>query len=371
MMTLLFLLLGCAGPTSPFGAIGPLQNKLAVTLEKASGPLLTPVLPATHNERSIAESFKKTKNNISIEFFPRRQYLHDKSTLKIKIRDPQGMTSTSSIKVLYDGQNISAVFKKIADFQLSADKTEMLFSIKNFRLIADRENKIVVGYRNSFLSPIIYANYELPVCHYNTHKKILNTKGFKNNLQTLQAIQSIAARNSINPSLLAGLIAQESSFNPLAVSYAKAIGLTQITNLAAIHVNEKYPTWPNHPAMKTFSPLIIKALIKTGTINSDNEWRLDREKSIIGGTEYLQYIESYWELRENRELLTNIFNASEKQITEIILASYNSGPFRVKTSIKKKGKKWVQGKSLREARKYINKVKSYCYHFSELSFNKI
>jgi soluble lytic murein transglycosylase-like protein len=61
--------------------------------------------------------------------------------------------------------------------------------------------------------------------------------------------------------------------------------------------------------------------------------------------------------------------SSQKQdddlLINLLLASYNSGPYRVKRALIRKGPTWLEAKELREAKKYVKKVKSYCYHFSK------
>jgi len=110
---------------------------------------------------------------------------------------------------------------------------------------------------------------------------------------------------------------------------------------------------------------IIRALIELGKINSVNEWRLDRKKSVIGGIEYIKYLENYW--KGNVALIERVYGTNFNQdqvITDLILASYNSGPFRIKTRLIKDGRAWKQSKTILEARKYVGKIKSYCNHFA-------
>ena len=49
----------------------------------------------------------------------------------------------------------------------------------------------------------------------------------------------------------------------------------------------------------------------------------------------------------------------------MILASYNSGSARVKNIIQEKGDEWLKDPALQEAFKYVNKVSSFCFHFSQ------
>ena len=178
------------------------------------------------------------------------------------------------------------------------------------------------------------------------------------------AVEAISSDEGVNPSLVAGLIAQESAFNPMAVSSAKAIGLTQVTELAGKHVLATYKDYPTYPNLNEYSVPMIKTLIVTGEVNSDNEWRLNPQTSIKGGIHYLKFVENYWLKKNNRLLMLEHYKNENEILDDLILASYNSGPFRVKTALSKKGTNWLQSDKLGEARKYVRKVKSYCYHFA-------
>lgn len=85
----------------------------------------------------------------------------------------------------------------------------------------------------------------------------------------------------------------------------------------------------------------------------------------------MEFIENYWTRDENIAVVNKHLGATSNNISDILLASYNSGPYRVKRSIMKKGKNWLGSRSLREANKYVKRVKSYCYHFSREDENSI
>ena len=97
-------------------------------------------------------------------------------------------------------------------------------------------------------------------------------------------------------------------------------------------------------------------------INSKNDWRLDEKKSIEGGILYLNYLSQYWNKTEKEDILSDVFKQDIPK-TDILLASYNSGAYRVKKSILKNRKDWLFDDSLHEARKYVMNIKSYCYSF--------
>ena len=115
------------------------------------------------------------------------------------------------------------------------------------------------------------------------------------------------------------------------------------------------------------NPLRIKALVALGKINEKNEWRLSHDRSIQGGISYLKYIEQYWSSFDplvQRKLASLDTNKKDNEMVDLILASYNSGPYRVRRNLDKLGTNWLEATNLGEARKYVHNVKSYCYDFA-------
>lgn len=310
-------------------------------------------------------------NPVKISFSPDRQKLHDKSKLQIMFEDPDGIDVHHIIRFFYDGMEVTDIINKHATKDIQKDK--IVYTINDFRLIPERQNDIVVGYRRSPLSQIIYKRYQKPICHWRDKLTIKNTYRFRDKLETIKIIENISLIEGVNPNFIAGLVAQESSFNPHAVSIAKAIGLTQVTSLAEEHVLQEHPTWPTYEGLNRYPVPVIKGLILTGKVNHENEWRLNPNYSIRGGIEYMEFIENYWTRDENIAVVEKYLGGVGQgtKVSDILLASYNSGPYRVKRSIMKKGKKWLRSRNLREARKYVKRVKSYCYHFSKEDENSI
>ena len=109
----------------------------------------------------------------------------------------------------------------------------------------------------------------------------------------------------------------------------------------------------------------MKTKILAGHISSDKEWRLNPEYSLKGGLSYIKYLTSYWKKPKNMKFVESLAGNKDTNLSRVILASYNSGAARVKSIIKTKGDRWLEHKSLKEAHKYINRVSSYCYHFSQ------
>lgn len=161
--------------------------------------------------------------------------------------------------------------------------------------------------------------------------------------------------------MLASLVAQESSFNHKAVSVSRAIGLTQVTPIASKDISLQKKEWVTYPTSDKLSYLKLKYKVFRGDINSKNDWRLDRYKSLEGGAIFLKQLSNYWESKKSTRFLNKHFKSIPK--TDIILASYNSGANRVRRNIGKHKANWIWSKELNEARKYVMNIKSYCHQF--------
>ena len=86
--------------------------------------------------------------------------------------------------------------------------------------------------------------------------------------------------------------------------------------------------------------------------------------SLQGGATYISYLKRYWSLPNNEKIVRSLPGDYRRNLSEVILASYNSGAARVKAAIVTKSKDWKKHRKLKEANKYVKKVSSYCYHFS-------
>lgn len=314
------------------------------------------------NMRMPASLDRLNDNVVKISFSPDRLKLHDKSKLKITISDSDGIDIHHTIRLFYDGVEITDTLEKYA--KKTVTKNKVTFELNDFRLLPDRENDIIVGYRSSPISPIVFKKYPNPICKWRDNLTIKNSKRFEDKLETLKTIENVSLMAGVNPNFIAGLVAQESSFDPHAVSIARAIGLTQVTALAEEHILQVHSDWPSYSGINRYSVPVIKGLIVLGKVNHENEWRLNPYYSIKGGIEYMEFIENYWKRDENLNIIQEQLGKKKKHISDILLASYNSGPYRVKRNLIKKGNNWLKSKNLKEARKYVKRVKSYCYHFS-------
>ncbi len=338
--------MGCAGPYHPFG------SEYSFTAIKSK--LLT-----TQTSRSIASADPYLLSEAEISFSPKYQVLHESRSFEVTISDTEIKQSESSVDFYYNGLNITSLIESISSKTFKDHS--ITYKISNLTLPPSQTHKLFVAYKKKSISIPVVKEYPFPSC--NIKEKLNLTSGqMKISSQIEDAVRKISLSNDINPALMAGLIAQESSFNPKAVSWAKAVGLTQITPIAEKQILETknfkpYPNWGRLPAS------ILKTYIRSGKINSQNDWKLNPTTSIGGGVEYLKYITSYWLRPQNKEAIPYEMRNSE-DVTSIILASYNSGPSRVKRRLLTNGTNWLEARELKEAKKYVFKVKSYCREFS-------
>jgi soluble lytic murein transglycosylase-like protein len=227
---------------------------------------------------------------------------------------------------------------------------EVRLRVPHLRLSPRRDNVIEVFYGDA------YANYPLPRCDLFRNLPITHTGEFKPSPELVRAIERVARESGFSPAFAAALIAQESGFDPRQISWAKAIGLTQVTSLAEEELRarkaENVANWPKYPEIDTYPVFLLKAMITAGEINSGNEWRLHPERSIRGGLAYARILVDLWK------------NATpEDHRARLIMASYNSGYARVAGALERGGEDWLNSRELREAKAYVGRVSSFCDSF--------
>lgn len=349
IISLAFWVLGCAGPTTPFGAVHTIKKPSKKSFLEARKTHETIVKPSTPR----------------MYFYPQKQVLHTSSDLIIQIQDPKGVDYGYQFHIYYNGYDVTNSISLQRKDSLQKDKNQILITIPKLKIQADRENDIQFVYaRNSRATPIM-STFEKPSCSiYENHRPRMESN-FRVPASYVESINLLSTEAKYNPSFFAGLIAQESSFDPKAVSWAKAIGLTQITNVAEEEIIRDYPHWPRNPKIGLLNYAYLKTMIFTGKINEKNEWRLDPMYSMRGGISYLQYLDNYWRRTQNINLIKSVYSNLDQGLTEVIAASYNSGSSRVRRALETKGYNWINDEELGEAKKYINRISSYCYHFAE------
>ena len=337
--------LGCAGPHTPLGAVWSFWP----------------------SETKFGHFFSgKSKNQPRITFTPARQILHGPSSVAVSIQDPDLDFDNYQLSIRYNGFEVSDTFLRRSKQTHKWKEHELIIENPLVRLPPSGDHLIEFDYQNP-QGQTVYARYESPRCSAYELQDVASTGDFKPSQEILKLISRKAKDEGINPALLTGLVAQESRFDPRQVSWAKAIGLTQITTSAEHEISATHETWPRYPDIDEMGYDDVRILISAGKINSTNEWRLNPALSLMGGVELLETLSTQWSNESNQSRIKFVFQEKEElQVarTRLILASYHSGYTRVSKALETYGADWLKAPELREARKYVNRVFSYCNHFA-------
>lgn len=333
----------CAGPTSPFGA----------------SHQLTPLLKAPSDISLISIESDKV---YTLNFYPKQQFYHKEDTLRIDIQGKQRVPDIRNLRLIYNSTDLTELFVKNSKLKMFPNEKLIRVEFSGLKLSARLMHNISFLYQED----LHFYSYKLgkPTCSIYKSLPARGLHGFETPAEYLGMVNLSGREEKINPSLIAGLVAMESGFNPLAVSSAKALGLTQITDVALQQIEKKTSQWPRRD-LSSVSPVEVKEQIATGDLGSHSDWRLEPSMSLKGGASYLKYILSFWNSKENKSLLNEAKITSDEQITDIVLASYNSGPERVKRIVLKSRDKWNQDPELKNINYYLNMIYSYCNDFSE------
>jgi hypothetical protein len=353
-------LVGCAGPSSPFGNLE--INQIVRATKINNGDL----------NKSGTPNPLLSKKNFGLEpmltTFPREQVLHKKFPLAVRIYDPSKLADRPKLNVFYDGIDVTDKFMQKATWhRISTNEIEARFN--NLKISPSKNSEIRFIYTDSLGFTSTVYEFNSPTCPWDKMDPIENTDGFAVSPALKKLVEKNAFKAKINPNLLAGLIAQESGFDPKAVSFSKGIGLTQITPLAEAVVVEMFPHFPRFPDLNEFNPLKIKLLISLEHVNEEKEWRLNPTQSIDGGVAYLKSIREYWVSFERSRILASIdahqYDETSAELSKLVLASYNSGHTRVRSEVNSHQKNWINSPQIQEAKKYVNLVSSYCSLFAQ------
>jgi hypothetical protein len=336
----------CAGPATPLGAVWT----------------WTPVHPDSVATESAAPG--ESDPTSRIRFSPGRQVLHGPAPVKVLIRDEVREFDPSRLEVRYNGLDVTRSF--LAQSRVAVEPERGHVNIENpvIRLPADAEHRIEMRYR-TIDGATVAARYEPPVCQAFGLQRVRDTGAFRPSLGLLRAIDRLALEGGLNPAFFTALIAQESGFDPRQVSWSRAIGLTQITQAAAAEIARDRPAWPWHPGLAGVPALRLRLMVTSGELNASNEWRLDPEKSIEGGVAYARRMAERWGASPHAERVRQVFADPEVATARLALASYHSGFARTLGAFNRRGAGFLDSPELNEARRYVNRIFSYCHHFSE------
>ncbi len=355
---LIFLLgcTGCAGPLTPIGAVGiwkpgQVGGEGELVFEEAQ-------------RRKAARKDAASDSEPRISITPSRQILHGRASVRVTIKDSLGDFSNYQLFVRYNGNDVSDSFMRQSRISTDIDGRKLVIENPVVKLPATADHLIELVYLNS-LGSLAYSRYDAPTCSAFRARPIHHVGEFSPPKRLVRMIQKVSQDEGFNPAFFTALVAQESSFNPRQVSWAKAIGLTQVTTIAEKEIAPLFADWPRFPGMERLSASQVKFLVLNGEINASNEWRLDSGKSIKGGAAFLRLLAERWSTPANMKRIRGIFRDPEVSHTRLILASYHSGYARVSSAVDQYGTDWLKAPSLREARKYVNRIFSYCNYFAE------
>lgn len=231
-----------------------------------------------------------------IRFAPGHQNLHGAFSFTATIEDPEGVPDDYHIRILYNNYDVTDRFLSRAKrtfLDLTGRRLQLTFS--HLRLPPNKDHKIkLVYYRGSGARPTV-AEFRRPTCPvFKLERDVASVPGFQPPTEVLDLINFHATKQKINPNLIAGLIAEESGFDPLAVSNKKAMGLTQITSLGEAEILKTNADFPRYPGLADMSYPFLKIAVLNRQIHAGNEWRLDPSLSIKGGVDYVSRLADYW-----------------------------------------------------------------------------
>lgn len=352
---LILFIAGCVGPTTPLGAVDHRSSENQ---------------PESFWDDSTPDRIENRPAEPGIYFSPSYQQVHGPYPWKIIIVDPSGRATRefSDIQVFYNGLDVS----KAANYQFSARYARdlsghhevLVLKMPDLRLGVLDDHDIRVRYRTRS-GGSLSARYVFPsVADIEANESIGTTDPFEIEPEIRNAIVEASNTYGINPVLLTAVIAQESGFNPNALSKARALGLTQITDLTERDISRNFSGWPRYPSIERLPRRRLKEMIPE-EINSRNEWRLDPVKSVWGGAYYLGYLKQRVLYEKNLPVVLKTGRDQNMAVTEACLAAYNSGLNRVLYIIGKKEENWLEHRKIGEARRYIRKVLSYYGTFKE------
>lgn len=345
--------ISCAGPSTPLGA--PWATDAS---QVKNGPL-----------SFIASIFKvsgRKPNSLSanIRLYPQRQILHRATPMTVVVDDLAGIRANYKLVVRYNGLDVTPSFLRQASLDFSENGKQLIVKVPTIRLAPGRDHLIEIVYGSGSVMNA-YARLSPPHCSaIDRQKKISTTESFAPHDDLVDLIKEVSKQTGFNPAFTAALIAQESSFNPSSISVARAIGLTQVTPVADQELFKKHSDWPRYPGLNEMTLPWIKLLMMTGAINPENEWRLNPRRSIQGGLNYAELLLNRWTKGDNTEKIRTNFEDPDIETTKLMLASYHSGYARVNGAFSRLGRSWLTAPELNEARKYVNRVFSFCDHFS-------
>lgn len=193
-------------------------------------------------------------------------------------------------------------------------------------------------------------------------------------------------RLAIDPAYVTALILKESGGDSLAVSYAPAIGLAQLTATAdsdmrlmvtEYHFQWMAPEvnrWPRSRSVRapSVTAAAIDSLLANGAVTSRSEYLFAPETSARAAVFWIRLLENKWTTDfwpggygpSARQRLNGGKPLTQRQMFDLVTVSYNRGYIEVKTLVDRYGRAWVShlaeltgGRA--EAADYLERVRAY------------
>lgn len=321
----------CAGPHSPFGAIEdhPKKDELL---------------------RVPAATTAELPPELSINFGPENLIYHKNFELTINVSDQEGIKELGQIAVTYNGREVQK-----GEWTLSNDHKEAQLKIPDLKFPSHLKHNLSVQYTKD--SKVYTKKLHPPQCQMLSEERLKSLGQFAEDEHMIRMVELIAKKHGLSPSFIVALVAQQSGFDPEYVGSEQRLGLMQIkTSDSFILSNQKNQrTWPSYPEIDQESRLGLYTKIMLGLINRNNEWRLDPEKALKGGLQYLKKLETFWS------------EHPAKERKDLVLASYYTGPYKVLKVYNSMGNNWKKSREMASVIPKIKEVQSHCFELSNAS----
>ena len=169
--SLLFLLIsitdfsGCAGPTTPLGAVWTVLPIEQPSIESLMG-------------FSVSKSETTDSLSPKIKLTPGKQVLHGPAPIKVMIEDANGGFSNYRFTVMYNGVDVTRSFTQYSKKSVNLFTKTLTIEYPRVRLKANQEHWIEFSYRNN-LGGSARAHYEAPSCGAFKPTTVLSTGDFE------------------------------------------------------------------------------------------------------------------------------------------------------------------------------------------------
>jgi hypothetical protein len=180
----MFLLIGCAGPSSPFGANILFSSEYVETSNYT-----------TFNESHYTEGMLKLLDKGS-------QY-----DLKLKIQSDHNISKSFRYEIIYNNKKLKRWWKT-EEITFSNDKKSIFINFKSISFPKNSDNSFLVKFYPTKNSGAIVHKVHLSICDHNQKSSLSEINNQKNNIDN--EIVFLSDKYDINPYLLLTLINENS-----------------------------------------------------------------------------------------------------------------------------------------------------------------